>query len=77
MTTLADPQFISWEEWANIAVIELPNDQLLLPPAEAEWKFWATAALKSGSFLGAMCPDPADYDDWRVWAGTCRQLVNG
>lgn len=75
MTVLADPSFISWEEWANIAVIELPDDQLPSPPSEESWQFWATEALKQGAFLDACVPDPRAYPRWQDWAEIARRLV--
>ena len=76
MITL-DPRFATIEKWTGQMNL-LIGQYGFLPKltSERDWKRWARSA-RSLPKLGSAgtIPDPALYEDWRVWAARLNQVL--
>lgn len=64
---LPDPDTLKFQEWAFIAVEQLAEFGLPIPPIEEEWPSWATS-FNNGGMAGCPVPDPYGFATWQDWA---------
>lgn len=68
LAALPGPDTLQFQQWALVAVEQLADFGLPLPPIdEADWLHWADN-FSNGVLLGSPAPTPYGFSNWRDWA---------
>ena len=72
-----DPRYMEFDHWASLMCEQYAGQQLSIPNEGTDWQEWGAGLMAIDVFLNEGIPSPYAFDDWKDWAESLINVMNG
>lgn len=72
-----DPRYMEFDQWAALMCEQYAAQQLAIAGPDTDWQEWAAGLLAIDVFTNQGAASPYAFDDWKDWAVSLVNVMNG